>query len=678
MSDWDDFLDSGNFHLAWERVLRAREASNKDRMGLQVYAADLEVHLQELIAALRGGSYRPSPAERIYKAKRSGSVREMPVLSVADRLVYQAVANIVGRNSAARFEAIARGHVYAHLLAPSQSRFMLRKWHGPGGQYRRFLNRYRGLHQQGCRWVAEADIASYYDSLGHEALFSALRRDYVDDDRLTRLLGDCLGTWSAQGGTSPRGLPAGYEASDFLSTLFLLPIDEQMAQYDGYLRYVDDVRVLAPEKETVSRGLISLDIALGKLGLALQPAKTGVRQVTAAEREMDHLAGTLSMMDWRRGSGQSVHREAEELFASSWHALGQDEHAEAHLIFALNRLQPGEATKEIALKMLHDMPWRSDQVTAYLAEFVGDDEVTAALADEIGAHRVYGWHIANCFYALARVCAPDRYRRLAQKTIAGRALPWVQRLAAAESLQGDAESHDFLRSAFDSEPNHLVRRGLLAAATLAAETDDQRAVVLHAGLGDGHPEVAAAAAWLLDEFPRCRANIGALVPAGRSMPAAGDSPLEGYLVDGFAVGIPAGLHLRRVFGSDYQQAAEYLGRAARHLQTNPDVVVAALDDFNRLVAAKALQRVGHSPLPGERYGAEVLPALKAGYGSMSAAFAACHALHSQIREPQRLAIGLGAWSPAISHRRKDRLLRKLRGAYQQFVDAFAGQQAAAA
>ena len=101
------------------------------------------------------------------------------MLTIEDRLVYQALGNVIGLKTKNGFEAVIEGHVFAHLLADMTSPFMLRPWKGQLGQYNRFLARFKTLWRKGNRWLLEADIASYYDAIDHELITNHLHAQQV-------------------------------------------------------------------------------------------------------------------------------------------------------------------------------------------------------------------------------------------------------------------------------------------------------------------------------------------------------------------------------------------------------------------------------------------------------------------------------------------------------------------
>ena len=258
MTHWASFATHENLWLAWHRLLRSTHFPVKDRVALAVFEANLDANIEHTISEIVEETYLPSVANRFYIPKRQGTARALTVLSVRDQLVYQAISNIVVESTSAVFEAGVGDHVFAHLPNASDSKFMLKRW---TSQYRKFHGAVTSVWDGGFKWLVEADIASFYDTIDHDLLGRSLLDIWSIDEKLVRFLIECLRSWSSTSdvGQVPRGLPQGHHSSDYLATLFLYATDRRMVAQPKarYLRYVDDIRLLAQTADDANAALLS-------------------------------------------------------------------------------------------------------------------------------------------------------------------------------------------------------------------------------------------------------------------------------------------------------------------------------------------------------------------------------------------------------------------------------------
>lgn len=683
MTDWERLYSEENLHLAWDRVLRSGHIENKDRIGLRVFGANLNANLAYLSSLLEEHLVSPDTAEKMYLPKRAGTARTHAVLTIRDRLVYQAIANVIALKSKDPFEAIVENHVFAHLLAEADSPFMLRYWAGPDGQYQRFKRRFRQQWGKGNHWAVEADISSFYDTIDHELLIKLLRNRWGIDEPVLELLGDCLRAWTAHeevGNPFSRGIPQGYEASDYLATLFLLPTDEIMIQKGSYLRYVDDIRLLAPSRDGARRLLLELDVSLKGQALVLQPSKTGARRIDRIDEELKALGGKLSVLVRRARSGEDIDQELESLFFKSWHTLDKDPNAESQLVFALNRIGLSGPARNVALEMLPTLPWRSSHITSYLSQFDGDEAVVNVLLKEIHSHTVYASYLSDCLRTLAKVANIDAFRDISRSWVSNKTLRWYQRLAAVESLQYDLDSFAFLFLSYQSEPNYLVRQAALVAAAFTAQRSNQRAAVIRKGFEDPDSQVQATAVWLYLELEESGIETGDLpdqlgvhrlmVPEYSQGPQPQIEYIRGQLADRFDIEIPEKLDFQGILGDGYDQAARQLRRALRNHDTDPMIFVESIDNFNHVLAICLTEQLLGLSIPRDEY-SNMIGAIRNTYEVVSVHFRRCHELRSNSSGPHPWASSLATWSQDITHKDKEEVISGLRLAYGELLPALA-------
>lgn len=208
------------------------------------------------------------------------------------------MGNVIADRVTPELQMFVNHQVYAHVYAGAGKKVMLRSWKT---QYRKFTKSLERAWSRKNRWVVQADIASYYDSINHTLLINRIRQ-WLAEDNLLDLLKECLRKWAPhkiEQGLN-MGLPQGYETSDFLATLFLYPVDHELCEKgydDKYRRYVDDIRLFLPTENKAKKALIELDRSLKSIGLILQTRKTFIERVDSIDTQRDPLGGILSLVD---------------------------------------------------------------------------------------------------------------------------------------------------------------------------------------------------------------------------------------------------------------------------------------------------------------------------------------------------------------------------------------------
>lgn len=677
-----DFLSMDNFRLAWERVLRSTRAETKDRIALRVFASGIDHNLRQTVDEIQAGTYLPSPAPKMYIPKASRTLRTIPVLTVRDRVVYQAMVNVIVREASADLSVVANRSVFAHLCQPRDSLFTLMPWQK---QFRLFTRTYERIWRQGNQWVAEADISAFYASVGHGPLKNLISDRWIADEGLLTLLTGCLETWMAHEPGTPlnTGLPEGYEASDLLATLFLLPVDEALGRRSRYLRYVDDMRILAPDRDSASAALVNLDIQLKARGLVVQTRKTALSQVKDLDGERNRLRRQLSQISVRIRLGTDQQDELKEMFFTAWNQLEElPKAADSAMAFALYRLEPDTTVRNIAVRLLDILPWRSPIINHYLLRFEGDQEVIQALARTLREHKVYAWHLANCMRTLAKVGDPNTCRAVAQEWIANPSLRWFQRLAAVEALQNDQDSHVALHSAIRDETNAIVRAALVVACAFQAYDTgslDEVARLVRQALGDDDPEMKRLGIWLHAQFVDIgwaevgfRGTLGplqGLVPELATQPGEAPCFVKETLRRYYGVDISDELDFRSVF-DDYSGTVRDLRRAVPYYETDPDLYVGFMNSFNHRVAI-ALQGVVGSAVPWDQFDNMLrCNQFTSSVPQVALYFKRCNELRNRTAGFHPWATALGTWAQPVHHREKENLHKGLKLAYQEFVTVY--------
>lgn len=686
MSAWDDFLTVGNFQLAWDRVVRSKHGDTKDRLALRAFNFSLERNLRLLIDRIARDTYKPFPALKTYQPKSAGTLRTKPILTVPDRIVYQAVGNVIADSTAPHLIIFADQQVYAHLYAGARRKYMLKNWRE---QYRKFIKALERAWSRGNRWVVQADIASYYDSIDHNLLIDLIRH-WVPDDGLLQFLRKCLRTWTPHRDVLylDRGLPQGYETSDFLATLFLYSVDHELCEKgydDKYRRYVDDIRLFLSTKDKAQRALIDLDLSLKSIGLILQANKTSIRRIDSIDDQRDPQWGLLSFVDQIAPTQpRQAQGELRRVFFDALDAMS-DEFAESRLVFALGRLDRYDDVRDQVLRLLDTVPWRSRSLTGYLQVFTGDAYTIDRLTDFVQRHRVYGWHLKNCLECLLQIARPEDLYAICQEWVRESSLPWYQRLAAAEGLSQIPESVAFCNAWAEREGNYMVREALFASCYKLANDLPQQTRVIRAMLTDQDEAIKRVGLYFLlahdelswsefedveDQLGPLRNLVPDLVPGEEDV--EGECYIAKVFVDFFGVDAAAGVNFEPRLDGVYENAKQHLRCAIGSHDTSPSRYVSRLDNFNNILVWAIYDHL----LPNENYVRddtvnnlnrtvfrELCPVV-------AGAFLQCHELRCNCAEPHPYSRSLSSVSEEVSYRERDEVTDYLRAAYRQLTELF--------
>lgn len=286
-----------NLKLAWRRISTGGNYPYKRffRQASYSYEVALDENLKDLRERLLAKSWRPTTPERLYTPKPSGLQRPITLLRIEDQIVLQAIANVLSKKVQPRRQPHILNTVFSNILDSPTSIFFLRDWRRT---YRAFQRGVESHYKAGRRWVLDFDLAAFYETVSHDLLLkTAFPRAHDSED--VQWIGDCLATWSSADPTSAKGhgLPQGPIASDFLAEVFLLPIDEEMSGLNGYLRYVDDIRLFGTTELELRKIAVALEVRCRERGLIPQVEKYSVRK---AQSMRDALGSLPSINDPHR------------------------------------------------------------------------------------------------------------------------------------------------------------------------------------------------------------------------------------------------------------------------------------------------------------------------------------------------------------------------------------------
>lgn len=392
--------------LAWNRVTRSARTEVKDWLALKIYGhpSHTSKYLSFILAKLQQREYEPADTYPFYNPKKDRSLRRFEFLDIDDRIVFQYLCNrlitfsfktITGLNSSHRVYGnipIDPDHKSPWLF---QRPFNLRSsgFVLANGQYDLFRNRvllsfdeFVRRKQQG--WLVRTDIRSYYYSVDHNQLFKLIeKRGWLPDKADKDLLRKCLVKWAPESG---KGIPVGYECSDYIGNLYLNDLDETL-KYFRVHRYVDDTYIFVNDFEQVKDVLFRIDNTLNALGLQRNTSKTKTYQVSKLTRiDLQRmLRESLSTVADKREDELAEAKRQEKLRAILQESFDPKRASESeddgfanfkNVAFVLNRITRQEVDiKETAYYVLdHDLE-HSYHALKYLSDHAPDDRLTKKL-----------------------------------------------------------------------------------------------------------------------------------------------------------------------------------------------------------------------------------------------------------------------------------------------------------
>jgi RNA-directed DNA polymerase len=246
--------------VAWAKVRANKGAAGVDEQSIERFAANAELYLSELSAALRSGLYRPQAVKRVDIPKSDGRTRPLGIPTVKDRIVQQAVK-------------LAIEPIFDNGFCDGSYGFR------PGRGCHDALREVDRLIKDGYTHVVDADLQSYFDTIPHDQLMARVE-EKVSDGRLLNLIRGWLTADILNGlerWMPTQGSPQGAVISPLLANIYLDPLDALMAEH-GYhmVRYADDFVILCRTREEADAALNVVRAWVTKNGLTLHPSKTHV------------------------------------------------------------------------------------------------------------------------------------------------------------------------------------------------------------------------------------------------------------------------------------------------------------------------------------------------------------------------------------------------------------------
>lgn len=413
------FTSIANFELAFTRIVRGQNKEYKTffRHLYPSYQLSLRDNLEDLVDDIKRGRYEPSSATCIYQPKKSGVLRPLRLLTLQDQIVYQAIANVIAIAYQPIQDKLAFKRCFGAIAAGKESPFFYRGWRYC---YRKFDQAVVKAFKAGNEYVADFDLVSFFELIDHKLLKDVLTVRFKQPEILT-LLFKCLEKWTEhrRGSCLQHGIPQGPEASAFLAECFLFSFDRRLFRKLVYLRYVDDIRLMAKTEPPVRRALLRLDIASKHRGLVPQAQKIECRRVTKIDELRKNVPSNIAAASRSGAVTTATQRRLERIFKRSirkekgkWVILDVTKFK-----FVLFRMRPKRIILRRVSSLVESRPDLSWLFASYFRLFPEDQEAADILLAELRRDPTYDASAANYIGAMD-VCEPPvrgrGYRRVIQ------------------------------------------------------------------------------------------------------------------------------------------------------------------------------------------------------------------------------------------------------------------------
>jgi RNA-directed DNA polymerase len=238
----EEICEADNLRKALQQVRANKGAPGVDGMTVDELTEYLGRHEAELRGQLLDGAYRPQPVRRVEIPKPDGGMRKLGIPTVKDRLVQQAMLQVMQRS----FDASFSEHSYGFR---------------PGRSAKQAAARAQQIVATGRSYVVDLDLEKFFDRVNHDRLMAQLAKR-VTDKRVLRLVRAFLNAGVMENGlveASSEGTPQGGPLSPLLSNVVLDELDKELERRrHQFVRYADDCNIYTASERAGQRVMASI------------------------------------------------------------------------------------------------------------------------------------------------------------------------------------------------------------------------------------------------------------------------------------------------------------------------------------------------------------------------------------------------------------------------------------
>ena len=254
-------LSKDNLNKAYKQVYKNKGASGVDGITVEELFAYIKEHKDEILWQIRNRKYKPQPVRRVYIPKENGKMRKLGIPSVIDRVIQQAIVQVLTPIYEEQFSNTSYG------FRPNRSCEMA-------------VIKALECFNDGYDWIVDIDLQSFFDEVNQDKLIGIIRRT-IKDGNLVSLIRKFLQSGVMENGVlqpTKKGTPQGGNLSPLLSNIMLSELDKELeARKLNFVRYADDCLIMVKSEKAANRVMESITTFITKkLGLKVNLEKSKV------------------------------------------------------------------------------------------------------------------------------------------------------------------------------------------------------------------------------------------------------------------------------------------------------------------------------------------------------------------------------------------------------------------
>ena len=257
----EKILDDKNLFKAYKQVYKNKGASGIDGVTVEELGSYMYKHKEEIKEQIRTRKYKPSPVRRVYIPKDNGDKRKLGIPTVVDRVIQQAIVQILSPIYEEQFSNNSYG------FRPNRSCEMA-------------IIKLLEYFNDGYAWIVDIDLEKFFDTVCHDKLISIIMKTIHDGELVSLIRKYLVSGVMEKGIVSPTkvGTPQGGNLSPLLSNIMLNELDKELEKRGlRFTRYADDCIIVVKSEKAANRVMENVTKFIEKkLGLKVNVTKSKV------------------------------------------------------------------------------------------------------------------------------------------------------------------------------------------------------------------------------------------------------------------------------------------------------------------------------------------------------------------------------------------------------------------